>query len=177
MGFTVKIESDGGSEILQNYPTGGKAVFAFLSGLQAYNLLDDNDKVARWYEALEKQSGEKFSVKFRELLDCMWGDGGDSTVYREDEWEIYKLRNPNIESMMTEETFKKMVVQYWQAFQSTEKVRDEVQFLLELFKNAQPEALEGFYVSEDSIPDFEALLTNLDLLISRGSQDVRLNFS
>jgi hypothetical protein len=177
MGFTVSIESDNGAEILSNYPSGGKAVFAFLSGLQAYSLLDDKDKVAIWYKALEKQSGEKFSVKCRELLDCMWGDGGDTTVYGEDEWEVYKLRYPNIESMMNEESFKEMITQYWKAFQPTEKVRDGVQFLLQLFKDKEPEPLEGFYEKEDTIPDFEALVANLDLLIQRKSKDVRLNFS
>lgn len=177
MGFTVRIESNNGEEILSNYPSGGKAVLSFLTGLKVYCILVVEDEIRSWYADLEQQSEDVFCTRCHELLKSMWGDGGDTTVYRQDEWEVYKQRNPQMASMMTEESFKAMVTQYWEAFQPTEKVRDAIQFLLQLFKDKQPEALEGFYRAEDSIPDFEALLANLELLIQRGSLNVRLNFS
>ena len=171
MGFTVNIESNYGGEILSNYPTGGKAVFALLSGLQTYCMM--NEDIEDWYAQLEEKSGELFCEKCRELLDCMWGDGGDSSIYYEDEYEFYKKRG----GILTEEEFQDMVIYSRKAFQPTQKVRDAALFLLQLFKDKQPEPLEGFYQDEDTIPDFEALVANLDLLIQRGSQNVRLNFS
>src|SRR5688572_20115514 len=124
MGFRLRIEADYGNEVLQNdhpreHSSGGKAVLAFLSGLQSYCSLEGEEEfpelqlIKEWYQHLDDAANSSLCAKCRALLDCMWGDGGDSTVYQADEWEFYKKRHANmIDDGFTEDMFKKMVQDY-----------------------------------------------------------------
>ena len=49
-----------------------------------------------------------------------------------------------------------------------------VEMLLDLFKSKRIKSLSGFYEPENTIPDFEALYANLELLAKRGNKVVRL---
>jgi hypothetical protein len=190
MGFKVQIQADYGSEMLLNvYPrsksAGGKAVLAFLGGLQTYCdwAEDDAQKypelkaVVEWYRLLEQSAEVSFCPICQALLDCMWGDGGDPTEYREDEYEFFRKRSPAVGDDFTEEKFKSWVRQSKERWKPIDDVMRGVQLLLEMFKNSTAQALEGFYEPEDTIPDFEALSANLDWLSMRGREVVRLNFN
>jgi hypothetical protein len=184
MGFTVQIQADYGSEILSNYPMGGKAVFAFLMGLQTYCTWDDDGPLSQnipgqrqihaWYAGLDAVMGGNLCATCQAFLDSMWGDGGDSTEYREDEYDFYVKRGG---STITEAQFLDMVRRYEEHWQPIDDVLGGVRALLHAFANPQVGTLESFYVPEDSLPDFEALATNLAWLADRGNDVVRLNFS
>lgn len=188
MGFRVQIEADYLAEVLSNIhpdgkPSGGKAVLAFLAGLEGYALSirnpDDRcaslEDVDNWYRYVELQTGLSFFPTCQSLLDCMWGDGGDPMVYREDEYAFYVHRCDGHPSM-TEAQFVSMVRDYDKHWQSIADVIAGVQLLLKMFEDDRIESLEGFYVAEDTIPDFEALEANLLFLARRKNESVRLNF-
>lgn len=187
MGFSVQIEADRGSEVLQNlHPdgklTGGNAVFAFLMGLLNYcswkrdgaDIYPGLEPVIEWYQQLDDTLSEPLCGLCDALMDCMWGDGGDSTTYYEDEYEFYKKRHLGVPSI-TEEQFRMMVREGDEHWKPIEDVLRGVQQLLNAFKSVTIKPLEGFYEPENTIPDFEALLWNLELLAKRGNEVVRLN--
>lgn len=189
MGFSLQIQAEYGGEILMNLhpegkPSGGKAVFAFLSGLYNHceGMWDEEDDplmrtIYEWYRGLEQSAGASFCPTCRALLDCMWGDGGDPTEYREDEYEYYRKRCPNIGDSFTKEMFQEMLRQSRERWKPIGEVIRGVQWLVDLFERSKLEPLEGFYEPGDTKPDFEALLANLRLLAKRGNTVVRLNFN
>lgn len=181
MGFQVRIEADYGSEILSNYPSGGKAVEAFLMGLSGYDLTLTTgnrnsdptlDKLDDWYRELERSTGVSLFPACRALVDCQWGDGGDHYDYRPDEYDLFLKRNPEF----SEEQFQGYIDAHNKTWQPIGEVIKGVRLLVEVFTHNEIAPLEGFYVPEDSIPDFQALLANLELLANRKAQVVRLNF-
>lgn len=189
MGFRLHIQADYGSEILSNiHPdgkgSGGKAVFAFLGGLQLLHDWNDGEEhefpdlqsVVDWYRALEKSAGMTFFPTCQPVIDCMWGDGGDPTEYKEDEFEFYRKRSPAMANL-PEEDFREIVRASGERWRPIVEVAKGVDMLLDIFNRAKVEPLDGFYEAADTIPDFEALAANLDFLIGRGSQVVRLNFN
>ncbi|HEX2620741.1 MAG TPA: hypothetical protein VHL11_11345 [Phototrophicaceae bacterium] len=189
MGFGLTVEADWCREVLSNvHPdgkgTGGNAVFAFLGGLSLYCDWDIEKDQHRTnllsvYEAfrqIDQAVTETLCETVQPLLDCMWGDGGDSTVYHEDEYEFFIHRSSGSGLTITLEEFQAMVRSYDKYWQPIESVIRGVQILLKIFRQISPEPLEGFYLPEETIPDFEALLINLNLLAERGNQKVRLNF-
>ena len=158
MAFWLQIQADYGSESLQNvHPdreaAGGKAVCAFLDGLQVHCSWTEEDPrkhpeltaVEAWYRVLEQYTGTSLSSTCGALLDCMWGEGDDPLESSEN----------------------------WKAI---DEVTRGVRILLDAFRNSKVQPLEGFYEPENTIPDFEALLANLELLARRGNKVVRLNF-
>jgi hypothetical protein len=189
MGFSVQIQAEYGAETLQNiHPdgrfTGGKAILAFLMGLHNYcnsfkagqEIYPGLEGVIEWYQQLDTYLSESLCTSCNSLLDCMWGNGGDSTEYSENEYEFYKKRTaPGLE--ITEEQFHFMVHDSRQHWKPIEEVITGVQVLLNLFKSQSLEELEGFYDRQYTIPDFEALLANLEFLAKRHNHVVRLNFS
>jgi hypothetical protein len=181
MGFQIQIEADHGSVILTNYPSGGKAVLAFLMGLNGYaDSLESVDyyqqsgleEVGAWYQALEQSAGVPFFPTCRAVIDCMWGDGSDHYSYREDDYDLYSRHGASL----TDEQFRLWVQQSETRWQPVGRVIEIVHLLLDVFERTSAEPLEGFYEPEDTIRDFEALLGNLELLASRKAQVVRLNF-
>jgi hypothetical protein len=187
MGFRVRIEADYGGEMLQNLhpenkPSNGKAILAFLLGLENFcSWTDDKEKelkpIIDWYQKLDNASQSSLCTTCRPLLDCMWANGGDLTSYHEDEWEFYKKRYPSFtDSSFTEDMFKAMVRESQIRWKPIHEVINGVRYLLDLFKQSTPEPLEGFYDPNFSRFDFEALLVNLELLAKRGNKEVRLNF-
>jgi hypothetical protein len=107
----------------------------------------------------------------------MWGDGGDPTEYREDEYEFFRKRAPAVGDDFTEEMFVTMVRQSGEQWKPIGEVMRGVQLLLTVFEESTSEPLEGFYEPKDTIADFEALVANLELLAKRGNEVVRLNFN
>lgn len=188
MGFDLSIEADDGAEKLLNihpagYLSGGKAVFAFLSGLSLYCTVPPQSStnslqhVYTWYQQLDRLHQPPLCVGCRELLDSLWGDGGDETRYNEDEYEFFRHRLQTSGSQPpTEAEFLAMVRNSDQHWQPIGAVMSGVRTLLDRFRSDDPKSLEGFYQPDDTIPDFEALLSNLELLASRGREEVRLNF-
>jgi hypothetical protein len=188
MVFWLQIQADHGSEMLQNiYPdgkrTGGNAVLAFLVGLETYSTWNETKQdsypelkaVVTWCRKLEILASASIFPICRALLDCDWSDCGDPTRWREDEYEFYKHRMGD--NLTTEEQFLAMVRDYDKHWQPIDKVMQGVRLLLDMFNRVNIEPLEGFYVPEDTIPDFEAFYYNLELLKKRGCQDIRLNFT
>ncbi len=186
MSFEARIEADNGAEILSNlHPDGkrtsGKAVFAFLSGLQTlcYWTASDNSTslvgIVEWYRRLETSANVQLCSTCRPLLDCMWGDGGDHTEYHQTDYEFYKHRGGG--SQISEADFLKFIQDTILHWQPIDKVIGAIQLLLTIFQNMTVEPLEGFFHPEDSRADFEALYANLKLLSQRGAQTIRLNFS
>jgi hypothetical protein len=188
MGFDLSIEADYGAEKLLNihpagYLTGGKAVFAFLSGLSLYcrvppqSSTNSLQHVYAWYQQLDRLHQPPLGVSCRELLDSLWGDSGDETRYNEDEYEFFHQRLQKSGAQPpTEAEFLAMVRNYDQHWQPIAAVMSGVRILLDRFSRDDRKPLEGFYRPDDTIPDFEALLSNLELLASRGREEVRLNF-
>jgi hypothetical protein len=187
MGVDVSIEAGFGAEKLINiHPdgriTGGKAVFAFLSGLSlccdipSKGEADSLNHVYVWYEQLDRLQQQPLCVSCRELLDCMWGDGGDSTDYREDDYAFF-LHRTGSSTSVTEEQFRQMLRDSFEAWRPIDLVIAGVRKLLDLFQRGGIQELEGFFAPQDTIPDFEALLSNLEWLMKRGNDVVRLNFS
>ena len=93
MEFCFRIEADGGSETLTNYPCDGKAVLAFLTGLEVYARWLERppgepphlDHVARWYQTMEQHARVPFFPACRPILDCMVAErpiGKVATVVR-----------------------------------------------------------------------------------------------
>jgi hypothetical protein len=129
----------------------------------------------RWYEKLEQAAEVELCRLAQPLLGCMWGDGGDHTEYREDDYEFYLYR-VGANTPMSEDEFITMLqlsIEHWKPLH---EVRDAVKALLDIFQRISPDQLDGFYTPEYTIPDFEALHANLTLLAQRGNQVVRLNF-
>jgi hypothetical protein len=191
MGFNVRIETDG--ETLQNiHPdggkgSGGKAVFNFLSILSYYDSFkgeelneDDGLKASHdWFIEFEEKAGD--INKCRAFIDCMWGDGGDDTKYRQGDYDLFikrhgAVRGDGVEN--TEESFLKFVKASEDAYQHIEDVIEGVRFLLDSFKKYAFES-NFFFMPEDPpyLEDFEALLWNLEFLAKRGNTKVRLTFS
>lgn len=188
MGFSLEIQADYGSVKLGNNhpegkPSGGKAVFAFLGGLDLLTTWEDDDSlehpslrpVVAWYRALEKSAGVALFPTCQPLLDCMWGDGGDSTEYGDDDFELFRENSGGFE--ITEEGFHELVRAGRERWRPIPQVAKAVALLLEIFGRVKIEPMDGWYVPEDTIPDFEALAANLDFLITRGHEVVRLNFN
>jgi hypothetical protein len=184
MGISMVIEADMGAEKLTNrHPDpnkywGGQAVFYFLMGLDNYCAWKSGrsthlEQIDNWYRALEQASDFSLCQTCKSLVDCRWGDGGDSTVYSADEYEWYKKRHGD---STTEEQFNAMVLDWYESWKPIDEVLNGVQSLLRLFRQVSPQPLEGFYHPTTTIPDFEALAANLQLLASRGNETVRLNF-
>lgn len=189
MGFSLRIETSSG-EALQNIHlrgelTGGSTVFAFLMGLLTYcdwDRTDDTGKsslqhVFDWYQRLDKLMLNTLCITCQALMASIWGDGGDPTEYREDEYGFYLHRNANSGTKLSEAEFQAMVLTYDRAYQPIEDVLAGVQTLLGAFTENAIEPLEGFYVSESTIQDFEALQFNLEWLEKRSNDEVRLNFA
>lgn len=188
MGFSVRIEADYGSEILSNWhpdgkQTDGKAVLAFLTGLDLFcGWSDDNyteDDISKnivyWYQLFERTAEVRLCASCRSLLDCMWGDGGDHTEYHADDYEFYKYRASYLQITQTQfQSWLQASEAHWKPIN---EVIDGVRLRLYVFRHAPIQSLEGFYVPEDTLPDFEALYANLNLLAQRGNQMIRLNFS
>lgn len=185
MGISVVIEADYGTEKLINrHPDpgkywGGQAVFYFSMGLDNYCAWKSGrgtylERIDDWYQALDQASGFSLCLTCKSLVDCRWGDGGDSTVYSADEYEWYKKRHGDSTS---EEQFKAMVGRWHESWKPIDEVLNGVHALLGLFQEVSPQPLEGFYHPNTTIPDFEALSANLQLLASRGNKVVRLNFT
>lgn len=189
MGFSLLIQTGYGGEALINRhpegkPAGGGAVFEFLGGLQTLCDWTDNNSgypdlksVVEWYRKLERSAGVSFFPACQTLLDCIWGDGGDLTEYREDEYEFFKKRNTGVGDEFTEEMFQRMVRHSRESWKPIGDVIGGVRLLLNVFEHSKIEPLEGFYDPEYTKPDFEALLANLELLAERGNKAVRLNFA
>lgn len=154
MSFSLIIE--GQFETLMNFHpkygnTGGDALLAFLTGLN-----------------------KPLSESCQPLLDAMWGDGEDPVRYLEDEIEFYRKRNL---TPITEDEFKMYLQGYRDSEQPIKAVRRAVQMLLETLKGLSAEDKISSYQPKHIVESLEALLYNLDLLISRGNRTVRLNFN
>src|SRR5688500_6789079 len=143
MGFTVLIET--GIETLSNrHPKGaytsGKAVFAFLCGLESFCALSSAadvpslQKMYAWYTQLTQLSTEDLCGKCKSLLDCMWDDGGDSTQYGDDDYEFYVSRHSHHQSL-TKDEYMKILRSNWETYQPIREVIESVQFLLEVIRN------------------------------------------
>lgn len=181
MGVSVQIEADYCTEILNNvHPdgrfTGGNAVYALWSGLNSFCMWRDGVSSwmydHEWFLQLEKFSIQPLSVACRAFVDCAWGDDGDGTNYQEDDYEFYKKRHPST----TEEEFLLNLKYAHESWQPIDEVIKGVQLLLSIFKSQPLEDVDGLYISEYAIPDFEALLANLEFLAKRRNNVVRLNF-
>jgi hypothetical protein len=107
----------------------------------------------------------------------MWGDGGDPTEYREDEFEFFRKRRPAGGDDLSEDMFQTMVRQSAEWWKPIDEVMRGVRLLIEVFESTEIEALEGFFEPDDTIPDLEALMANLDFLAKRENKVVRLNFN
>lgn len=178
MGFSVRIEADWGSEVLRNWHpdgklTGGKAVFAFWASLNSYCLKLGVIHFDEWFERLDRLSPELLCIACRAFIECAWGDAGDHTHYGEDDFEFYKKRHG---VNLTEEQFLLNLQYARDRWQPIGEVIHSIQLLLDLFKSNPLEDWDGCYEAEYTIPDFEALLWNLELLANRGNEVVRLNF-
>lgn len=184
MGFRLTIEADYRSEVLQNiHPegkdSGGKAVLSFIVGLSNYLALerDDNlDDINQWYKKSEQITGYDYAPLYQSLVDCMWGDGGDSTEYQEEDYEFYLHRTNQKRGDFTQAQFRQFLTQYYERWQPIDKVIAGVDHLLQILVYPELEKLEGFYEPDATFSDFEALQHNLKLLKSRGNTTIRLNF-
>lgn len=189
MGFSLSIETDFGAEKLMNiHPdgdiTGGGAVFAFLSGLQNYcdftpqKDADPLQHVYDWYQRLDSFKAQPLCVSCKELLACIWGDGGDSFEYGEGDYALFLHRTRNsCLPPLSEEQFQQMLEHGQNSWRPIELVIHGVQTLLHMFRHTELSPLEGFFSAEATVRDFEALLANLQWLMERGNETVRLNFS
>ncbi|HVU13777.1 MAG TPA: hypothetical protein VHD90_21015 [Phototrophicaceae bacterium] len=188
MGFFLQIQADHGSEMLRNvHPegkaSGGNALLGFLVGLQNYCTWEQEQAkeypelvpAIAWFQQLEADAAEDLCDVCGALLDCMWGDGGDPTEYHDDEYAFYSKRYSGAPAL-TEEQFKRIVWDAPQHWEPIEEVMKGVRLLLGLLQDPACEPLAGVYHPEDTIPDFEALYANLELLAKRGNELVRLNF-
>jgi hypothetical protein len=188
MGFRLQIQADYGGEMLVNvHPerkgSGGKAVLAFLIGLHNHcageKFIEDGpimQEVSEWYRRLEQAYGSPFYSGCRSLLDCMWSDGGDQTEYHEDEYEFFRKRSPGLGDGFTMSDFQKWVAESRERWKPISEVISGVRIILKVFTRSEVEPLDGFYEPQYTELDFEALLSNLELLAERGNTVVRLRF-
>lgn len=189
-GPILQIQADYGREMLMNLYgdkklPGGRPIFNLLVGIYGYiqgnwkkeTDLDQNINV--WFHTLEHLNNEPLRDTYSVLVDHLWGtQDGPLEDYSERDFAAWLRRYPrDIEGRdHTEEDFKRAITYARAAWQPIDEVLDAVRRLLDLLKSPQLKDLDGFFVAEHSIPDFEALLENLMLLKSRDNEMVRLNF-
>lgn len=161
MGWRAYVETDFGEVFCvlhSNGLLGGKALLCFLTitgSVCEKSYLTEDEKVVAWISNFNKHSEYDFCKTLEKLNNAYYPRGWD---YQDDEYEFFLHRYPGSE--MSEADFikaNKKVREMWTGIQ--ELIRD-LRIFIDEFKRGYLQETD-WYVEEDTIPDFEALLNTL----------------
>jgi hypothetical protein len=152
---------------------GGKAACGFLVMLSNYCLFPnepDFEDLLKWFVEFENLSGlntcEDLASLEKAWYQSDWGD------YLSDEREFAVKRKGFEISQFDFELVQKNVQESWTPILDVKKA---VELLIAAFKHSQPQSTD-WYNATDTLPEFEGILTGLQLLEKRSAKLVRIQF-
>jgi len=164
LGDVLSVRYDDGS-------LGGSFVLSFLTALSLYCLKSDFEGMS-WLSLLDKSIGGKLCTVVQPLINSFYS-GKEWGYFAEDEFVFFQHRYLGLS--ITEEEYKIVIQELSLKWTSINDIAVSIENLLKLMEPSQLEN-NWWYVSLNTISDFQALLNTIAYFREIGTDEVRILF-
>ncbi len=173
MFWTIRVESNLGEVFCAQDQFGnlaGEALVDFYNPLDLYCHQQSNELEKAWFDKLNNEMNGKLCQYIEPFLKSVYA--GDWN-YEEEEFAIFKLRDPSLAEKIGEEGFRHTVRQIKNKWTEIREITMGIEELIRSLEHIQAESTY-WYEPSVTVGEFKALISTLEIHSERGADIVRI---